>query len=243
MLGNTMPNDAIQSSYQFLLDTYCTRLGYSFTQFKLLQEALTHRSHSAFHNERLEFLGDAVLNCAIAGLIYKCFPDLPEGHLSRLRANFVNQQALSDMALSLQMDKLIRLGEGELKSGGCHRPSILADALEAVLGAIYLDSNYARAEDVIKTLYLPLMQSIDFKTQGKDPKTLLQEFLQSQKLALPEYVVVTTSGKAHKQKFKVECVIPMFNIRTFGEGASRRSAEQAAAKLAYEEACPHHDYS
>ena len=169
-----MPNDAIQSNYQFLLDTYCTRIGYSFTQFKLLQEALTHRSHSAFHNERLEFLGDAVLNCAIAGLIYKYFPDLPEGHLSRLRANFVNQQALSDMALSLQMDKLIRLGEGELKSGGCHRPSILADALEAVLGAIYLDSNYARAEDVIRTLYLPLMQDIDLKTQSKDPKTLLQ---------------------------------------------------------------------
>jgi len=235
-----MINGYLHSNNKSLLDTFCKRLGYSFIQPELLREALTHRSHSASHNERLEFLGDAVLNCAIAGLIYKFFPDLPEGHLSRLRANFVNQQALSDLALSLQMDKLIRLGEGELKSGGCHRPSILADALEAVLGAIYLDSNYAQAETVITTLYLPMMESIDLKTQGKDPKTLLQEFLQSQKLALPEYIVVTTTGKAHKQKFKVECVIPTFNIRTLGEGASRRSAEQAAAKLAYEEACLHH---
>lgn len=228
------------NSNKLLLDTFCKRLGYSFTQSELLHEALTHRSHSAPHNERLEFLGDAILNCAIAGLIYKCFPDLPEGHLSRLRANFVNQHALSDLALSLQMDKIIRLGEGELKSGGCHRPSILADALEAVLGAIYLDSHYAHAEDVITALYSQKIKNIDLKTQGKDPKTLLQEFLQSQKLALPEYVVVTTSGKAHKQKFKVECVIPTFNIRTLGEGTSRRSAEQAAAKLAYEEACLHH---
>ena len=235
-----MINGDLQNNNKLLLDTFCKRLGYSFIQPELLREALTHRSHSASHNERLEFLGDAVLNCAIAGLIYKCFPDLPEGHLSRLRSNFVNQQALSDLALSLQMDKLIRLGEGELKSGGCHRPSILADALEAVLGAIYLDSNYVQAETVIRTLYLPMMESIDLKTQGKDPKTLLQEFLQSQKLALPEYIVVTTTGKAHKQKFKVECVIPTFNIRTLGEGTSRRSAEQAAAKLAYEEACLHH---
>ena len=227
-------------TYKLLLDTFCRRLGYSFTRPELLREALTHRSHSASHNERLEFLGDAILNCAIAGLIYKCFPDLPEGHLSRLRASFVNQQALSDLALSLQMDKIIRLGEGELKSGGCHRPSILADTFEAVLGAIYLDSNYAQAETVITALYLPMMKSIDLKTQGKDPKTLLQEFLQSQKLALPEYAVVTTIGKAHKQKFTVECVIPTLSIRTLGEGTSRRTAEQAAAKLAYEEVCWYH---
>ncbi|MXS81607.1 ribonuclease III [Nitrosomonas oligotropha] len=233
---------SLPSNNPLLFDQFCKRLGYTFTQPQLLQEALTHRSHSAAHNERLEFLGDAVLNCAIAGLIYTHFPDLPEGHLSRLRANFVNQKALSGMALSLQIDQLIRLGEGELRSGGCHRPSILADALEAVLGAIYVDSNYAQAEAVIKSLYLPLMQDIDFKTQGKDPKTLLQEFLQGQKLALPEYVVVTTSGKAHKQKFQVECVIPAFDIRTSGEGTSRRGAEQAAAKLAYDEICLHHAY-
>lgn len=235
-----MSNADMQDKHKLLLNTFCDRLGYSFSQPGLLREALTHRSHSAPHNERLEFLGDAVLNCAIAGLIYKYFPSLPEGNLSRLRANFVNQQALSDLALSLQMDKIIRLGEGELKSGGHHRPSILADAFEAVLGAIYLDSNYAQADAVITTIYLPMMQGIDLKTPNKDPKTLLQEFLQSQKLALPEYAVITTVGKAHKQKFKVECVIPTFNIRTLGEGTSRRSAEQAAAKLAYEEVCLHH---
>lgn len=233
-----MPNDReIKSTNKFLLDTFCKQLGYSFTQSNLLQEALTHRSHSASHNERLEFLGDAILNCAVAGLIYKCFPDLPEGKLSRLRANFVNQQALSHLALNLQMDKIIRLGEGELKSGGCHRPSILADAFEAILGAIYLDSDYAQAEAVIKMLYLPMMESIDPTAQVKDPKTLLQEFLQSQKLTLPEYAVVTTIGKAHKQKFTVECVIPALNVRTLGEGTSRRGAEQAAARLAYQEIC------
>ena len=232
-----MPNGEKKDNYKSLLDTFCKQLGYSFRQSDLLREALTHRSHSASHNERLEFLGDAILNCAIAGLIYKCFPDLPEGHLSRLRANFVNQQALSNLALSLQMNKIIRLGEGELKSGGCHRPSILADAFEAVLGAIYLDSDYAQVEGVIKALYLPMMESIDPETQAKDPKTLLQEFLQSQKLALPEYAVVTTIGKAHKQKFTVECVISALNVRTLGEGTNRRGAEQAAARLAYQEIC------
>ena len=235
-----MSNEDIQSNDQLLLETFCNRLGYYFSQSELLREALTHRSHSTPHNERLEFLGDAILNCAIAGLIYKFFPDLPEGHLSQLRANCVNQRALSELALSLQMDKSIKLGEGEIRSGGYHRPSILADALEAVLGAIYLDSTYVQAEKVVAKLYKPMMERVDLNTQGKDPKTLLQEFLQSQKLALPEYLVVMTTGKAHKQKFKVECVIPTFNIRTIGEGTSRRRAEQAAAKLAYEEACPHH---
>lgn len=222
-----------------VFEKFYGNLGYTFTHPELLLEALTHRSHSMPHNERLEFLGDAVLNCAIAALIYKNFPSLPEGYLSRLRASFVNQQALSDMALSLHMDRLIRLGEGELKSGGCHRPSILADAFEAVLGAIYLDSDFTQAEKVVKVLYDPLIQKVDLGTHGKDPKTLLQEFLQSQKLALPEYTVVTTTGKAHKQQFQVECVLAALNIRTVGEGSSRRSAEQVAAKLAYDEAYPY----
>jgi len=217
-----------------MLDSFCSRLGYQFTRPELLREALTHRSHSAMHNERLEFLGDSVLNCAIAGLIFKKYLDVPEGRLSRLRASMVNQAALSDMALYLEMDQLIRLGEGELKSGGNRRPSILADALEAVFGAIYVDSNFVQAEDVIAKLYTPVLETIDHSTHGKDPKTLLQEFLQSQKLDLPEYIVVKTIGKAHQQKFKVECVISKFNIRTLGEGLSRRSAEQAAARKAYE---------
>ncbi|PSJ17281.1 ribonuclease III [Nitrosomonas supralitoralis] len=232
-----MQNEAISNNTQQLLDIFCKRLGYCFSQPQLLQTALTHRSHSAPHNERLEFLGDAILNCVISGIIYQHFPESPEGYLSRLRANFVNQKALSDIALNLQIDKLLRLGEGELKSGGCHRPSILADTFEALLGAIYLDSNYAQVEIVITSIYLPLMQAIDIKSQAKDSKTLLQEFLQSQKLSLPEYIVITTSGKAHKQKFQVECVISTLNIRTVGEGTNRRSAEQMAARLAYEEIC------
>jgi ribonuclease-3 len=227
------------NNLSLVFEKFYGNLGYTFTHPELLLEALTHRSHSMPHNERLEFLGDAVLNCAIAALIYKNFPSLPEGYLSRLRASFVNQQALSDMALSLHMDRLIRLGEGELKSGGCHRPSILADAFEAVLGAIYLDSDFTQAETVVKVLYDSLIQKVDLETHGKDPKTLLQEFLQSQKLALPEYTVVTTTGKAHKQQFQVECVLAALNIRTVGEGSSRRSAEQAAAKLAYDEAYPY----
>lgn len=230
----------MQSDRKFLLNAFCKRLGYTFKCSELLQEALTHRSHSGGNNERLEFLGDSILNCAIAGLVYRTFPDAPEGHLSRLRARFVNQQALSELALTLQMDTILRLGEGELKSGGSHRSSILADAFEAVLGAIYLDSNFAQAETVVQTLYSPMIKKVDLNEQGKDPKTLLQEFLQSQKLALPEYTVVTTAGKAHKQWFTVECLIPTCSIRTVGEGASRRSAEQEAAKLAYQEVCFYH---
>ncbi|PTN12649.1 ribonuclease III [Nitrosomonas aestuarii] len=227
----------MQNNREAILDSFCSRLGYQFVRAELLGEALTHRSHSLKHNERLEFLGDSVLNCAIAGLIFRKFIEVPEGRLSRLRASMVNQTALSDLALYLKMDELIRLGEGELKSGGNRRPSILADALEAVFGAIYVDSNFVQAEAVITKLYTPILDTIDHSTHGKDPKTMLQELLQSQKLDLPEYIVVTTIGKAHQQKFKVECVIPKFNIRTAGEGFSRRSAEQAAAKKAYELAC------
>lgn len=223
------------------LESFCNRLGYEFSRPELLQEALTHRSHSAQHNERLEFLGDSVLNCAIAGLFFKRFPQLPEGRLSRFRASMVNQRALSELALSLGMDQLIWLGEGEHKSGGEKRPSILADALEAVFGAIYIDSDFSRAEQVISELYKPMLETIDLETQAKDPKTLLQEFLQSQRLELPEYTVVKTVGKAHQQKFKVECVISEFNIRTQGEGTSRRRAEQAAAQSAYELVCSETD--
>lgn len=227
----------MQTNRENKVNLFCNRLGYQFARPELLHEALTHRSHSIVHNERLEFLGDSVLNCAVAALIYKKFHDLPEGRLSRLRAGMVNQKALSEMAMQLGLDQLIRLGEGEIRSGGDQRPSILADALEAVFGAIYLDSSFAQAETVIARLYTPVLETIDHSTHGKDPKTLLQELMQSQKLNLPAYTVVTTTGKAHQQKFRVECFIPEFNIRTFGEGSSRRSAEQAAAKKAYEIAC------
>ncbi|SCX41334.1 ribonuclease III [Nitrosospira sp. Nsp1] len=216
-------------------DALCRKIGYIFNRPELLRQALTHRSHSLPHNERLEFLGDSVLNCAVAGLIFRHFPDLTEGNLSRVRANLVNQQALAERAQMLELGKLIRFGDGELKSGGERRPSILADTLEAVLGAIYLDGGFAQAEKVITALFAPLLKGLDAQTLGKDPKTLLQEYLQSLRLALPQYSVIATTGEAHQQQFKVECIIVKPDIRTVGEGASRRSAEQEAAKQAYEQ--------
>lgn len=220
-------------------DVLCKKIGYSFSQPGLLHQALTHRSHGHPHNERLEFLGDSVLNCAVAGLIFRHFSSLPEGDLSRLRANLVNQTALFKLAQTLELGKQIKFGDGELKSGGCNRPSILADSLEAILGAIYLDGGFAKAEEVISTLFTPLLHQFNPQNLGKDPKTLLQEYLQSRKLNLPKYSVIITSGEAHQQQFHVECVIPKFKIRTIGEGSSRRSAEQEAAKLAYEEIHSH----
>jgi ribonuclease-3 len=212
------------------------RLGYRFQDPRLLRQALTHRSHSAAHNERLEFLGDGVLNCVIASLLYHRFPGLPEGHLSRLRANLVNQDSLSRLALSLDLGEHLLLGEGELKSGGFRRPSILADALEAVLGAAFLDGRFEAAAAMVERLYEPLLAEVDPSTHGKDPKTLLQELLQARHLPLPRYNVVSVRGEAHEQHFHVECLIPELDIRTEGEGPSRRSAEQSAARAAYDSA-------
>ena len=217
----------------------CRRLGHTFHRPELLRQALTHRSHSLPHNERLEFLGDAVLNCAVAGLIFHHFPDLSEGSLSRIRANLVNQKVLAELAQTLELGKLIRFGEGELKSGGDKRPSILADALEAVIGAIYLDAGFEQAEKTVEILFAPSLGELNTHTLGKDPKTLLQEYLQSRKLALPRYAVVATRGEAHQQQFQVECVISRPEIRTLGEGTSRRSAEQHAARQAYEQLQSH----
>jgi len=214
--------------------TFKALLGYEFQRPELLRQALTHRSHSTLHNERLEFLGDGVLNCVIAALLYERFPNMPEGHLSRLRANLVNQESLSRIAMSLQLGGELRLGEGELKSGGFRRPSILADALEAVTGAIFLDGGYDAAATVLNRIFDPLLSELDPKTEGKDPKTLLQELLQGRRLALPQYTVVSVHGEAHEQQFHVECVIPELEIRTSGSGPSRRSAEQSAARLAYQ---------
>lgn len=229
----------MDSAYQDMdSNALCRKLGYTFNQPKLLHQALTHRSHSLPHNERLEFLGDSVLNCAVAGLIFRHFPDLTEGSLSRVRANLVNQRSLADLAQTLGLGKLIRFGDGEIKSGGDRRPSILADTLEAVLGAIYLDGGFAQAEKVVAALFAHSLQDWDARTQGKDPKTLLQEYLQSHRLELPQYSVIATSGEAHQQQFKVECMISKPDIRTVGEGASRRSAEQEAAKRAYEQLHP-----
>ena len=214
-------------------DALCRRLGHIFTQPQLLQRALTHRSHSAAHNERLEFLGDSVVNCVVAKYLHDSYPDLPEGDLSRLRSNLVNQQTLYLLAQQLQLGELLLLGEGERKSAGSSRPSILADALEALVGALFLDGGFAAAEKAVLSLYIPFVQQADVLTLGKDAKTLLQEYLQSRKLALPKYTVVATQGEAHAQLFQVECVIAQLKMTTRGEGSSRRIAEQMAADAAY----------
>jgi len=209
-----------------------TRLGYTFRDPGLLQQALTHRSHSALHNERLEFLGDSILNCVVASILYERYRGLDEGDLSRLRANLVKQQALFEIAQKLDLSQFLRLGEGELKSGGFRRPSILADTLEALLGAIFLDAGFDSARAVIRAFYIPLLDTVDPGTLGKDAKTLLQEFLQAKRIALPTYNVIATHGAAHSQEFEVECLVPKLSVQVFGRGGSRRAAEQAAASLA-----------
>ena len=211
-------------------------LGHEFSSRELLQQALTHRSHSIAHNERLEFLGDSVLNCVIASLLFDKFARIDEGDLSRLRANLVKQQSLYEIAQRLELSPYLRLGEGELKSGGFRRPSILADTVEALFGAVFLDAGFEAAKRVIRKLYLPVLETVDPKTLGKDAKTLLQEYLQGRKIALPVYTVVATHGAAHSQEFEVECAVPKLAIQVLGAGGSRRAAEQAAAKKALEAA-------
>lgn len=211
-------------------------VGHDFDDAQLLRQALTHRSHGTFNNERLEFLGDGVLNCVVAHLLYQRFPKLPEGDLSRLRAHLVKEVTLSQIAQNLSLGDHLVLGEGELRSGGWRRPSLLADALEAVIGAVFLDAGFEAAQAAVARLYAPLLEHLDPKTVGKDPKTLLQEYLQGRKLALPEYVLLATEGEAHCQTFRVECRIPALGIHARGEGGSRRAAEQQAAEAAYQEA-------
>ncbi len=207
-------------------------LGYTFIRSDLLTQALTHRSYGSANNERLEFLGDSVLNCTVARALYDAFPDLPEGSLSRLRANLVRQETLADIALGLRLGESLLLGEGELKSGGFRRPSILADALESLFGAIFLDAGFDEAQRVVRGLFDPLVGKIDPKASGKDPKTQLQEILQSRRMPLPEYRLVDTRGEAHDQSFIVECVLTKPGLTTRGVGKSRRAAEQEAARQA-----------
>lgn len=211
------------------------RLEHEFSDTVLLQQALTHRSFSADHNERVEFLGDSVLNLAVAGLLYERLSDLPEGDLSRVRANLVKQDTLHQLAVQLGLPLVIRLGEGEAKSGGQKRPSILADALEAVIGAVYLDAGFDAAAALVRRLFQDVEINPQMPAIGKDPKTELQEWLQGRKMNLPIYRVVGTLGAAHKQTFDVECEISEFGRAERGIGGSRRAGEQAAAAamLAY----------
>jgi ribonuclease-3 len=206
------------------------RLQYRFQDPRLLARALTHRSFSAEHNERLEFLGDSVLNLAVAALLYQRLQDLPEGDLSRVRANLVKQDTLHRLAVGLGLPGLVRLGEGEARSGGHKRPSILADTLEALIGAVHLDAGYGAAEALVHRLFAEVEINPGMSAAARDPKTELQEVLQGRKMKLPMYRVVGTLGAAHKQTFEVECEVSELGLVERGIGASRRAAEQAAAQ-------------
>jgi ribonuclease-3 len=210
-------------------DTVSGNIGHQFRDPGLLRRALTHRSYGADHNERLEYLGDSIVNCVIALELYERFPGLSEGELSRLRANLVNQQSLHGIAQQLRIGEYLLLGEGELKSGGAQRPSILADSVEAILGAVMLDGGFTAAQDVVRRLFAGSLAGINPNVSGKDAKTMLQEFTQGRGIALPVYTLLGTQGHAHAQTFQVQCAIDELKIRTEGQGASRRAAEQDAA--------------
>jgi len=214
---------------QQILETLQQRLQHSFRNPALLVKALTHRSFSSDHNERLEFLGDSVLNLGVAHMLYQRLSTLPEGDLSRVRANLVKQDTLHHLAVELGLSGILRLGEGEMRSGGQKRASILADALEAVLGAVYLDAGFDAAHALVQRIFSAVEINPDMQAVGKDPKTELQEWLQARKLKLPIYRVVGTLGAAHRQTFDVECEIPELARCERGIGASRRAGEQAAA--------------
>ena len=206
------------------------RLQHTFAQPRLLARALTHRSFSAEHNERLEFLGDSVLNLAVAALLYERLQSLPEGDLSKVRASLVKQEPLHQLALGLGLPQLLKLGEGEAKSAGHKRPSILADTLEALIGAVHLDAGYPVAEALVHRLFAEVEINPSMSAAAKDPKTELQEVLQGHKMKLPVYRVVGTLGAAHKQTFEVECEVQELGLVERGIGGSRRAGEQAAAQ-------------
>jgi ribonuclease-3 len=205
------------------------RIGHRFKDPALLAQALTHRSFGSPHNERLEFLGDGVVDCVIAEELYTRFPELAEGELSRLRASLVRETALEAVARSIGLSGFLRLGEGEVASGGAERPSMLADALEATYGAVFLDGGYEAARTVVRLTFGEALEKLDPREPAKDAKTSLQELLQGRRMKLPEYRVVATAGAAHKQVFEVECVAEGLGLRAMGSGSSRRLAEQQAA--------------
>jgi ribonuclease-3 len=205
------------------------KLNYTFNNKKLLSRAVTHRSYSAEHNERLEFLGDSVLNCVIGYALFEKENHFDEGSLSRVRSNLVRQEALVEVAEHLEVSDYLNLGEGELRTGGSHRPSIIADAVEAIFGAIFIDGGFEKARAVILKLYEPVLTKLTPTTMSKDPKTMLQEKLQARHHLLPVYEVIGVSGAQHDQLFEVAVRIPKFGVVETGVGKSRRQAEQAAA--------------
>jgi ribonuclease-3 len=205
------------------------RLQHRFNDPKLLQRALTHRSFSSEHNERLEFLGDSVLSLAVSSLLFERLQSLPEGDLTKVRASMVKQEPLHQLALRLGLPDLLKLGEGEVRSNGRQRPSILADTVEALIGAVYLDAGFQAAEALVRRLFQDVEMKPSMAGAAKDPKTELQEWLQGRKMSLPLYRVVATLGAAHKQTFEVECEVVELTLVQRGIGASRRAGEQAAA--------------
>ena len=206
------------------------RLGHHFLRPELLVQALTHRSFGAEHNERLEFLGDAVLSLGVSALLYERFAGSDEGDLTRVRAHLVREDSLHRAALSLGLPELLRLSEGEGRGGGAQRPSILADAVEALIGAVFLDGGYAPAQTVVQRLFGEVIQSTEADSWAKDAKTELQEWLQARRISVPAYRITATRGQAHAQTFEVECAVPSLGLAERGEGRSRRIAEQEAAR-------------
>jgi ribonuclease III len=212
------------------LEALQQRLGYRFTQPVLLTRALTHRSAGADHNERLEFLGDAVLQTAVSALLYERFAGSDEGDLTRVRAHLVREDSLHRLALALGLPEVVRLSEGEARGGGAQRPSILADALEALIGAAFLDGGFGPAQAMVVQLFGETIATTEVDSWSKDAKTELQEWLQGRKLPVPAYRIVATRGQAHAQTFDVECLVAPLGLTEHGEGKSRRVAEQEAAR-------------
>ena len=212
------------------LDALQQRIGHVFDDGALLTRALTHRSFGADHNERLEFLGDTVLSLAISGLLFERFAGSDEGDLTRVRAHLVREDSLHRVAVQIGLPDVLRLGEGEARGGGAQRASILADALEALIGATFLDGGFDAARHVVKKLFGEVIQTTDVASWSKDAKTELQEWLQARRLPVPTYRISATRGQAHAQTFEVECLVPALNLVESGEGRSRRVAEQEAAR-------------
>ena len=206
------------------------RVGHRFSTLSLLERAITHRSSSTQHNERLEYLGDAVLNLAVSQLLYARFADSDEGDLTRVRAHLVREDSLHRVALDLGLPAVVRLSDGEARGGGAQRPSILADTVEAIIGAVHLDAGFDAAKSLVQRWFGGLIDRSDMGEWGKDPKTELQERLQARKLPVPAYKIRATRGQAHAQTFEVECEIPAYGLSAVAEGRSKRAAEQEAAR-------------
>ena len=217
------------------LSTLQKRLGHTFEDASLLRQALTHRSYASTHYERLEFLGDSILNCVMAHCLYQQFGLLKEGDLSRVRAHLVKQDALETIARDLQVSSCMYLGEGELKSGGFRRKSTLADAFEALIASVYLEHGIEASKDFVLQMFRSRLKNLPEEDELKDPKSRLQEFLQSRGLDLPEYSLISTTGDAHRQTFTTECKIESLKIKTEGVATSRRKAEQLSAASAYKQ--------